>query len=113
MRFFSCRVLLGSAICALLVTTVLAKEIGWNGEARAPRYRKDVFPPWQHGANNDAANRGLDFTVPEVDVLADSHGDLTDPKLAPSGCRQRWVPRQRCSGRVCLLRVKCRAQRPQ
>lgn len=41
----------------------------------------DVFPPWQHGRNNDAQNRGLEFTVPQVDVLADFHGDITDPKL--------------------------------
>ena len=27
------------------------------------------------------ADRGLIFTVPEIDVLADFHGDLTDPKL--------------------------------
>jgi molybdate transport system substrate-binding protein len=81
MRFFSCRVLLGSAIFALLATTALAKDIGWNGKAQAPRYQEDVFPPWQHGANNDAANRGLDFTVPQVDVLADFHGNLADPKL--------------------------------
>ncbi|WP_104519042.1 molybdate ABC transporter substrate-binding protein, partial [Rhodopila globiformis] len=40
-----------------------------------------VFPPWQHGENNDAINRGLAFTVPEIDVLADMHGNLTDPKL--------------------------------
>ena len=48
---------------------------------RAPRYKEDIFPPWQHGANNDAANRGFKFTVPEVDDLADFHGDITDPKL--------------------------------
>ncbi|MDE2486922.1 MAG: substrate-binding domain-containing protein [Alphaproteobacteria bacterium] len=40
-----------------------------------------VFPPWQEGRNNDAVDRGLQFTVPEVDTLADFHGDLTDPKL--------------------------------
>jgi ABC-type molybdate transport system substrate-binding protein len=40
-----------------------------------------LFPPWQHGANNDAGNRGLEFTVPEVDGLADFHGDITDPRL--------------------------------
>src|ERR1700739_595167 len=41
----------------------------------------EVFPPWQHGKNNDAANRGFEFTVPEVDNLADFHGDMTDAKL--------------------------------
>jgi ABC-type molybdate transport system substrate-binding protein len=40
-----------------------------------------LFPPWQHGDNNDAVTRGLPFTVPEVDVLADFHGSLDDPKL--------------------------------
>lgn len=41
----------------------------------------DIFPPWQQGKNNDALDRGLEFTVPQVDVLADFHGDLTSPKL--------------------------------
>ena len=41
----------------------------------------DPFPPWQHGANSDARNRGLLFTVPDVDNLADFHGDLSDPQL--------------------------------
>src|ERR1700747_2977387 len=40
-----------------------------------------IFPPWQHGQNNDAAQRGLAFTVPEVDDPADFHGDVSDPKL--------------------------------
>ena len=61
-----------------------AAASGQEAAAPAPHanpYRDDVFPPWQHGANNDATNRGVDFTVPEVDVLADFHGDLTNPKL--------------------------------
>ncbi len=49
--------------------------------AAAAAAPSDVFPPWQHGENNDAVNRGLEFTVPEVDGLADFHGDVTDPKL--------------------------------
>src|SRR6201997_4942158 len=40
-----------------------------------------IFPPWQHGENNDATSRGFEFTVPQVDDLADFHGDITDPKL--------------------------------
>jgi molybdate transport system substrate-binding protein len=40
-----------------------------------------VFPPWQHGANSDVRDRGLEFTVPQIDDLADFHGDVTDPKL--------------------------------
>ena len=42
---------------------------------------RDVFPPWQHGENNDAVNRGLEFTVPEIDNLPDFHGDITNPQL--------------------------------
>ncbi|MGH7689626.1 MAG: substrate-binding domain-containing protein, partial [Gemmatimonadaceae bacterium] len=40
-----------------------------------------VYPPWSGGANNPALDKGLDFTVPEVDNLPDFHGNLTDPKL--------------------------------
>jgi molybdate transport system substrate-binding protein len=44
-------------------------------------HRDSIFPPWQHGENNDATNRGLIFTVPQVDDLADFHGNVSDPKL--------------------------------
>jgi molybdate transport system substrate-binding protein len=40
-----------------------------------------IFPPWQQGRNNDSTNRGLEFTVHEIDDLADFHGDLTNPRL--------------------------------
>jgi molybdate transport system substrate-binding protein len=53
----------------------------WHGKAEVPSYAEKVFPPWQHGENNDATKRGLEFTVPEVDDLADFHGDISDPKL--------------------------------
>lgn len=46
-----------------------------------PHFDEHTLPPWQGGTNNDATDRGLLFTVPEIDVLADFHGDLTDPKL--------------------------------
>ena len=39
------------------------------------------YPPWQGGANNDVAARGLEFTVPEVDDLPDFHGDPFTAKL--------------------------------
>ncbi len=42
---------------------------------------QSIFPPWQNGANNDATDRGLAFTVPQVDDLADFHGDVNNPKL--------------------------------
>ena len=40
-----------------------------------------LLPPWQKGANNDAIDRGLAFTIPQVDVLADFHGDPVNAKL--------------------------------
>jgi ABC-type molybdate transport system substrate-binding protein len=39
------------------------------------------YPPWQGGANNDAAQQGLVFTVPPADVMADFHGSLDNPAL--------------------------------
>jgi molybdate transport system substrate-binding protein len=41
-----------------------------------------VFPPWQKGYNNDAPKRGMEFTVPDADNLADFHGSPDNPKLA-------------------------------
>ncbi len=56
------------------------------GAARAQNaaQKNDVYPPWQHGANNDveASRKGLDFTEPDADNLADFHGSPIDPKLA-------------------------------
>jgi len=40
-----------------------------------------TYPPWQRGTNNDAIDRGLEFTVPLADVLADFHGSLDHPEL--------------------------------
>jgi molybdate transport system substrate-binding protein len=41
-----------------------------------------IQPPWQHGDDGSGvAERGLVFTVPPVDVLADFHGSLDDPQL--------------------------------
>jgi ABC-type molybdate transport system substrate-binding protein len=51
------------------------------GGAAAEDAQNGVFPPWQHGENNDAADRGLAFTVPEVDDLPDFHGNPVDAKL--------------------------------
>ena len=38
-------------------------------------------PPWQRGENNDVTTRGLVFTVPSADVMADFHGSLDHPAL--------------------------------
>lgn len=64
--------------CGLLAAALLVGAPAW---AQTPLGGEDVFPPWQKGANNDATDRGLLFTVPEVDDLADFHGSITDPKL--------------------------------
>jgi len=41
-----------------------------------------VAPPWQNGANNDARQRGFEFTVPDADNLADFHGNPGHPALS-------------------------------
>ena len=74
--------LLASATLLLLAGPAVAQSTSeTSGNAQVPAYKEEVFPPWQHGANNDAQDRGFEFTVPEVDVMADFHGDLTAPKL--------------------------------
>ena len=66
---------------AMLLPTLSAASEDVKGRSEPPRYQAEVFPPWQKGENNDALNRGVEFTVPEIDSLADFHGDITDPKL--------------------------------
>jgi molybdate transport system substrate-binding protein len=75
MTYFTRGMLFGLSALALLATPLLAQTAPSNGK------QESVFPPWQHGANNDAIDRGLGFTVPEVDDLADFHGDLDAPRL--------------------------------
>jgi ABC-type molybdate transport system substrate-binding protein len=73
MRTVMRKALLSTALATLLSASALAQG------ATAPQ--DQVFPPWQHGQNNDAINRGFDFTVPPVDDLADFHGNPTNAKL--------------------------------
>ncbi|MGH8210147.1 MAG: substrate-binding domain-containing protein [Steroidobacteraceae bacterium] len=65
-----CALALGSLCCA-------------PGSAQTATVAADdgVYPPWQHGANNDATERGLEFTEPDADNLADFHGDPANPLL--------------------------------
>lgn len=42
----------------------------------------DVYPPWSHGKNDPVSQRGLEFTVPEVDNLPDFHGNPVQAKLS-------------------------------
>ena len=64
----------------LMLAVSLSCAAGLACASAAPP-EADVFPPWQQGENNDALDRGLEFTVPQVDVLADFHGNLSSPKL--------------------------------
>ena len=65
----------------LLLLLVVASASTSFAQDPKPLTAEMPFPPWQHGANNPSADKGLEFTVPEVDNLADFHGNLNDPKL--------------------------------
>ena len=81
-RRCSVRWLLGVVVLAAMAAGVAqAANSGWQGQVPPPSYRGEIFPPWQGGANNPALNKGLEFTVPEINDLPDFHGDLHDPKL--------------------------------
>lgn len=40
-----------------------------------------VFPPWSHGANNSALDKGYEFQVPDIDNLPDLHGNPNQARL--------------------------------
>ncbi len=65
----------------LALTVLAASLFAAQGSTWAAPASDEILPPWQQGKNNDALDRGLEFTVPQVDVLADFHGDLNSPKL--------------------------------
>lgn len=68
---------------ALLIGAALLLSMANNGFANSVNGKQNnIFPPWQNGENNDAPKRGLNFTVPPVDVLADFHGNPVNPKLS-------------------------------
>ena len=64
-----------AAMCCLLL-------LGRGALAQASTARPDVYPPWQHGENSDVTDKGLEFTEPEVDDLADFHGNPVNSKLS-------------------------------
>jgi molybdate transport system substrate-binding protein len=66
---------------ALFVGAARADDAGWHGKAQVPDYQEQVFPPWSQGRNTDVTDKGFEFTVPEVNSLADFHGDITNPSL--------------------------------
>jgi molybdate transport system substrate-binding protein len=65
-------VLWGALLAALAPFAALAQSCAQD---------ESVYPPWQHGSNNDATERGMEFTVPDADNLADFHGDPGNPLL--------------------------------
>ncbi len=69
----------------VLVAILLAPALATASPAGSPAGRLEAaeaqYPPWQKGTNNDAPKRGLDFTVPPADAMADFHGSLDDPAL--------------------------------
>jgi ABC-type molybdate transport system substrate-binding protein len=77
-----------SALCILLAISIFGKPAAFAQAAPAgtPADRLDameaIVPPWQHGDDGGGVTaRGLAFTVPPVDVLADFHGSLDNPQL--------------------------------
>ncbi len=75
------RVLAGLIVLAITLPPLSAAGDDCKCRAQVQHYPDEIFPPWQKGENNDALDRGVDFTIPQIDSLADFHGDLTDPKL--------------------------------
>ena len=73
LKYSTVALIAGLCLCGVsrAETPVAAKTYGFS-------------PPWQHGANNDidVSQRGLDFTEPDADNLADFHGSPVDPKLS-------------------------------
>jgi molybdate transport system substrate-binding protein len=72
-----------SLIAATVLTASLSSAMAAPPGTPAARLEaaEAQFPPWQGGENNDVANKGLVFTVPPADVMADFHGSLDDPAL--------------------------------
>ncbi len=82
-RFIGFIMVLAAILAAGLLTlsNTQAATSGWHGHAQPPVYQERIFPPWGGGKNNSAVHQGLRFTVPEVDDLADFHGDPFNARL--------------------------------
>ena len=73
--------MLAAVMCVLGVLGLGAAQAGTGKPVSAPKYSETLYPPWSHGANNPALQKGLEFTIPEVDSMPDFHGSVNDPKL--------------------------------
>ncbi|GAC1534883.1 MAG: substrate-binding domain-containing protein [Candidatus Velthaea sp.] len=72
---------LASCIPSLAAIALTAAIMLPNGVMAQTQSDSVIFPPWSQGRNNPATARGLEFTIPQVDVMADFHGSLDDPRL--------------------------------
>jgi len=72
----SLRRLVLCAFAAAVTAPAFAADV-----AKVPLYPPHVYPPWQTGYNTDVVDRGVEFTVPEVENLPDFHGNPLDAKL--------------------------------
>jgi hypothetical protein len=83
-------------VAALAVAIFLAL---WGVSAQG---QEQIFPPWSHGKNAPAIDKGLEFTVPEVDNLPDFHGSIDTPNslslwavITTSSWPRWWRPLRR------------------
>jgi ABC-type molybdate transport system substrate-binding protein len=60
----------------------LAISAALVASATVARAAPDIYPPWSGGANSDVGDKGLEFTVPEIDNLPDFHGNPMMSKLS-------------------------------
>ena len=88
----------------------LALMIGAPAAVAAPGndIKDNIYPPWQGGANNDAVDRGLEFTVPEVGRPR-RFSRRSDGCQARALCRRQLFLRNGPAGR----RIRARAPRLQ
>ncbi|WNC89125.1 substrate-binding domain-containing protein [Paraburkholderia sp. FT54] len=67
--------------CLMCAVSALTVSLAHSADAAPSSPNQSVYPPWQHGANDDRTERGLQFTEPDADNLADFHGNPIDPAL--------------------------------
>jgi molybdate transport system substrate-binding protein len=70
---------IAKTMLALAAGTIFETCLSMNAVAQTDQ---GVYPPWQHGQNNDTRDLGLAFSEPDADNLADFHGNPVDPALS-------------------------------
>jgi hypothetical protein len=70
-------------VLSIVLTAPLAEPSAFAQPTPADRLKaiEATYPPWQRGDGSDVSDRGLEFTVPPSDALADFHGSLDNPQL--------------------------------